>query len=202
MFSYLKGILAKKSPFLAVLDCSGVGYEINIPLSTFDKLPEIGKTVEIQIHFTMNESEGIRLFGFWTLEEKEMFRQLVSISKIGPKTAISVLSGISVPDLIRAVQTGDVKLISTVPGIGKKSAERLIIELKDKVGKIVFKDVPIADLEKMDIVREAESALVTLGYKLYEIRKVLIRLTKENDFDSSEELLKAAIKDLYKKRNK
>ncbi len=80
MFSYLKGILAKKSPFSAVVDCSGVGYEINIPLSTFDKLPEIGKTVEIQIHFTMNESEGIRLFGFWTLEEKEMFRQLVSIS--------------------------------------------------------------------------------------------------------------------------
>ena len=201
MFSYLKGILAKKSPFSAVVDCSGVGYEINIPLSTFDKLPEIGKTVEIQIHFTMNENEGIRLFGFWSLEEKEMFRQLLSISKIGPKTAISVLSGISVPNLIRAVQTGDVKLISTVPGIGKKSAERLIIELKDKVGKIAFEDVPIADLEKMDIVREAESALITLGYKLYEIRKVLTRLTKENDYDSSEELLKAAIKDLYKKRN-
>ncbi|NQV17097.1 MAG: Holliday junction branch migration protein RuvA [Armatimonadetes bacterium] len=202
MFSYLKGILAKKSPFSAVVDCNGVGYEINIPLSTFDKLPEIGKTVEIQIHFTMNESEGIRLFGFWSLEEKEMFRQLLSISKIGPKTAISVLSGISVPDLIRAVQTSDVKLISTVPGIGKKSAERLIIELKDKVGKIAFEDVPIADLEKMDIVREAESALITLGYKLYEIRKVLTKLTKENDFDSSEELLKATIKDLYKKRNK
>ncbi len=201
MFSYLKGILAKKSPFSAVVDCSGVGYEINIPLSTFDKLPEIGKTVEIQIHFTMNENEGIRLFGFWSLEEKEMFRQLLSISKIGPKTAISVLSGISVPNLIRAVQTGDVKLISTVPGIGKKSAERLIIELKDKVGKIAFEDVPIADLEKMDIVREAESALITLGYKLYEIRKVLTRLTKENDYDSSEELLKATIKDLYKKRN-
>ena len=201
MFSYLKGILAKKSPFSAVVDCSGVGYEINIPLRTFDKLPEIGKTVEIQIHFTMNENEGIRLFGFWSLEEKEMFRQLLSISKIGPKTAISVLSGISVPNLIRAVQTGDVKLISTVPGIGKKSAERLIIELKDKVGKIAFEDVPIADLEKMDIVREAESALITLGYKLYEIRKVLTRLTKENDYDSSEELLKATIKDLYKKRN-
>ena len=124
MFSYLKGILAKKSPFLAVVDCNGVGYEINIPISTFDKLPEIGKKVEIQIHFTMNESEGIRLFGFCSLEEKEMFRQLLSISKIGPKTAISVLSGISVPILIRAVQTGDVKLISTVPGIGKKSAEK------------------------------------------------------------------------------
>jgi len=201
MFSYLKGNLVKKSPFVAVVDCNGVGYEINIPISTFDKLPEIGKKVEIQIHFTMNESEGIRLFGFWSLEEKEMFRQLLSISKIGPKTAISVLSGISVPILIRAVQTGDVKLISTVPGIGKKSAERLIIELKDKVGKIAFEDIPIADLEKMDIVREAESALITLGYKLYEIRKILTKLTKENDFDSSEELLKAAIKDLYKKRN-
>lgn len=201
MFSYLKGNLTKKSPFLAVVDCNGVGYEINIPISTFDKLPEIGKKVEIQIHFSMNESEGIRLFGFWSSEEKEMFRQLLSISKIGPKTAISVLSGISVPNLIRAVQTADIKLISTVPGIGKKSAERLIIELKDKVGKIAFEDVPIADLEKMDIVREAESALITLGYKLYEIRKVLFRLTKENDFNSSEELLKAAIKDLYKKRN-
>jgi len=199
MFSYLKGILAKKNPVFAVIDCNGVGYEVNIPLSTFDKLPEIGKEVEIQIHFSMTENDGIRLFGFFSVEEKGLFRQLISISKIGPKTALSILSGLSVQDLIQAVQTENVSLISTIPGLGKKSSERLIIELKDKVGKIRIEDIISSETGKPDIIREAESALITLGYRPLEVKKTIARLLKNNDYQSSEEVIKATIKSLYQR---
>jgi Holliday junction DNA helicase RuvA len=127
---------------------------------------------------------------------------LINISKVGPKLALSVLSGLSVADLIHAVQIGDVSLISTVHGIGKKSAERLVIELKDKVGDIDVKSVdngyPGID---SDIINDAETALLTLGYKRYDIRKIISKLMKDTDFSTSEEITKAAIKALYKKRN-
>ncbi|MCK4655267.1 MAG: Holliday junction branch migration protein RuvA, partial [Candidatus Cloacimonetes bacterium] len=106
MFSYLKGILSKKDPVTIVIDCNGVGYEVNIPLSTFDKLPDVGNEVKILIHYSFNEVDGARLFGFLTSDEKELFRHLISISKIGPKLGLSILSGLSVEDLIRAVQRG------------------------------------------------------------------------------------------------
>ncbi len=200
MFAYLKGILTQKNPVYAVIDCLGVGYEVNIPLSTFEKLPEIGKEIEIQIHFSMTENDGIRLFGFFSVEEKKLFRQLISISKIGPKTALAILSGLSVQDLIQAVQTGNVSLISTVPGLGKKSAERLIIELKDKVGKIGSEEISLlSGIRKTDIIGEAESALITLGYRPPEVKKTIARLIKENKFQSTEEIIKATIKFLYQR---
>ena len=200
MFAYLKGTLTQKNPVYAVIDCLGVGYEVNIPLSTFEKLPEIGKEIEIQIHFSMTENDGIRLFGFFSVEEKKLFRQLISISKIGPKTALAILSGLSVQDLIQAVQTGNVSLISTVPGLGKKSAERLIIELKDKVGKIGSEEISLlSGIRKTDIIGEAESALITLGYRPPEVKKTIARLIKENKFQSTEEIIKATIKFLYQR---
>lgn len=202
MYSYLKGVLSEKSPTIIVVDCNGVGYELFIPLSTYDKLPETGKEVKVLIHYSFNESDGVRLFGFYTDEEKLLFRQLINISKVGPKLALSVLSGLSIADLIRAVQMGDVDLITTIHGIGKKSAERLIIELKDKVGDInsihLDGDYPGTDTE---LVKDAETALLTLGYKRYDARKIISKLMKENDFSTSEEITKAAIKALYKKRN-
>ena len=202
MYSYLKGVLSEKYPTIIVVDCNGVGYELFIPLSTYDKLPEIGKEVKILVHYSFNESDGVRLFGFYTDEEKSLFRQLINISKVGPKLALSVLSGLSVADLIRAVQIGDISLISTIHGIGKKSAERLVIELKDKVGNIITisseSDYPGTDSE---IIQDAETALLTLGYKRYDIRRIISKLMKENDFSTSEEITKAAIKALYKKRN-
>ena len=136
MFSYINGILTQKTPVSIVIECGGVGYEIFIPLSTFDNLPEISKQVKLQIHYSFNDIDGVRLFGFFSVEEKELFRYLISISKIGPKIALSILSGLSVEDLIHAIQTGNVDLISTIPGIGKKTAERLNIELKEKVSNI------------------------------------------------------------------
>ena len=123
MISYLKGLLSRKEPVIAIIDCQGVGYEVNIPLSTFDKLPEIGNEVKLLVHYSFNEVDGTRLFGFITSEEKELFRHLIAISKIGPKLALSILSGLSVEDLIHAIQMGDVSLLATIPGIGKKSAE-------------------------------------------------------------------------------
>lgn len=202
MYSYLKGVLSEKYPTIIVVDCNGVGYELFIPLSTYDKLPESGKEVKILVHYSFNESDGVRLFGFYSDEEKLLFRQLINISKVGPKLALSVLSGLSVADLIHAVQIGDVNLITTIHGIGKKSAERLIIELKDKVGDIttisLAGDYPGTDTE---LIQDAEIALLTLGYKRYDARKIISKLMKENDFSTSEEITKAAIKALYKKRN-
>ncbi len=202
MYSYLKGVLSEKELTAIVVDCNGVGYELFIPLSTYDKLPEIGKEVKILIHYSFNESDGVRLFGFYSTEEKSLFRQLINISKVGPKLALSVLSGLSIADLIRAVQTGDVNLITTIHGIGKKSAERLIIELKDKVGDITSislgRDYSGADTE---LIQDAETALLTLGYKRYDIRKIISKLMQEKDFLTSEEITKAAIQALYKKRN-
>ncbi len=202
MYSYLKGALSEKNPNTIVVDCNGVGYELFIPLSTYDKLPETGKEVKVLVHYSFNESDGVRLFGFYSDEEKLLFRQLINISKVGPKLALSVLSGLSIADLIFAVQVGDVDLITTIHGIGKKSAERLIIELKDKVGNITSipldGNYPGADSE---LIQDAETALLTLGYKRYDARKIISKLMKENDFSTSEEITKAAIKALYKKRN-
>jgi len=202
MYSYLKGELSEKYPTTIVVDCNGVGYDLFIPLSTYDKLPEIGKEVKILVHYSFNESDGVRLFGFYSDEEKSLYRQLINISKVGPKLALSVLSGLSVADLIRAVQMGDVDLITTIHGIGKKSAERLVIELKDKVGDIATKSVDY-DYQGIDsdMITDAETALLTLGYKRYDIRKIISKLMKETDFSTSEEITKAAIKALYKKRN-
>ena len=202
MFAYLNGILSAKTPVMAVIDCNGVGYEINIPLRTYDKLPDVGKNVKLMIHFTISDMEGIRLFGFYTLDEKQLFKQLITISKIGPKTALSILSTLSVNDLVNAVQSGDVGMITTIPGIGKKSAERLIIELQDKVKDfhIDIENVSEAIFTK-DIVQEAESALLTLGYHTTKVKKALNVVLKQTDFDSSEEIIKAVIKYLYQKRN-
>ncbi len=201
MIAFLNGIVSHKEPVVAIIDCNGVGYEVNIPLSTYDRLPELGNKVNLHIHYSFNEMDGVRLFGFYSREEKVLFRNLIAISKIGPKLALSILSGLPINDLIRAVQAGDVGLIATIPGIGKKSAERLIIELKDKVGNISSINILTSDIDgSSDIIMEAESALITLGYKQFEVRKQIARLVKENDYQTSEEIVKATIRSLYKKR--
>ena len=201
MIAFLNGILRKKEPVHTIIECGGVGYEVNIPLSTFDKLPEQGKPVQLHIHYSFNEMDGVRLFGFNSLEEKDLFRHLINISKIGPKLALAILSGLPLSELIRAIQMSDVSLISTIPGIGKKSAERLIIELKDKVGNIGSQAITLPfGKDESVMILEAESAMVTLGYKQIEVRKAILLLLKDNHFRSSEEIVKATIKALYKNR--
>lgn len=201
MFAFLRGIVAEKSPITVIIDCNGVGYDVQIPLSTYDAMPAAGQQATLYIHFSMSDNDGIRLFGFATTDERALFRQLISISKIGPKLALAILSALAVDDFIRAVQTQNAGLLTTIPGIGKKSAERLIIELKDKVGTIITNaTLHPGTHDNTTMMQEAESALITLGYRPADVAKSVASLMQKDQFESAEALVKAVIKTLYGKR--
>ena len=198
MYAYLDGKLAAKQPTIVVIDCNGVGYELNIPLSTYDQLPAKGELVHLLVHYHFNETDGAKLFGFSTHREKSLFKTLLGVSKVGPRTAIAVLSTLSVEEFERAVLESNLNLIATVPGIGKKSSERLVLELKDKIGD---DDSNVSDriYGRSSVTEDALSALITLGYSQKEVRKSLSHLSKKNNYKSAEELIKATIKELHKK---
>ncbi|HOD55465.1 MAG TPA: Holliday junction branch migration protein RuvA [Candidatus Cloacimonadota bacterium] len=202
MFAYLRGKLAEKSPSSVIIDCNGVGYELRIPLSTFENLPSENEEVKLFTYVYFNSEDGTRLFGFMSSHEKELFRMLINLNRIGPRIALSVLSTLSVIDFISCIQTNNFKLLATAPGLGVKSAQKMIIELKDKVGEIDTAGISSAQLEEMneDRFKEAESALLTLGFKVYEITRAL-RDLKFNKTASTQEIIKQSIKYLYQKRN-
>ena len=160
MIGSLKGVLAAKTPPQVLLDVHGVGYEIDVPMSTFYNLPAIGETVLLLTHFVVREDAQV-LFGFLSAEERATFRELVKISGVGPRTALSILSGLSVAELSNAVTRQDAARLVKVPGIGKKTAERLLLELKGKLGPDLgaAAAVPLAD-NQADIAQ----ALLALGY--------------------------------------
>jgi Holliday junction DNA helicase RuvA len=203
MFAFLEGILAKKTPVSVVLNCNGVGYEVFVPLSTYDQLPPNNEKVFLFIHYSFNETDGPRLFGFRTQEEKDLFRLLISVSKIGPKLGLAALSGLAVADFVKAITTNNVSLLSTISGIGKKTAERLVIELKDKVAELGGEAIS-EEVKGMgtDILQEAETGLMTLGYKQYQVKKAIAKVAKTKNYSSSEKLIKDTIKTLYKKRKR
>jgi Holliday junction DNA helicase RuvA len=132
MIGQLRGTLLEKHPNEAIVDVQGVGYQVTIPVSTFSALPDAGAEVKLQIHTHVRE-DAIALFGFLTKNEKSLFEKLISVSGIGPKLGITVLSGLAVADLIAALRAGNVQQLTRVPGIGKKTAERLVVELRDKL---------------------------------------------------------------------
>lgn len=160
MIGRLTGLLAAKTPPQVLLDVSGVGYEVDVPMSTFFNLPGLGERVQLLTHFVVREDAQV-LFGFLTAAERDAFRQLVRISGVGPRTALAVLSGLSVADLAQAVSAQDSARLVKVPGIGKKTAERLLLELKGKLGPDLTLPAAAADSGAgADIVQ----ALVALGY--------------------------------------
>lgn len=132
MIAFLRGVLLEKHPNQAIVDAGGVGYDLTIPVSTFSALPEAGHEVRLRVHTHVRE-DAIALFGFHTSDEKGLFEKLISVSGIGPKLAVTVLSGLSAGDLVNAIRGGDVQTLVRVPGIGKKTAERIVLELKDKL---------------------------------------------------------------------
>lgn len=132
MIAFLRGTLLEKHPNQAIVDCHGVGYDVTIPVSTFSALPDAGREVSLRIHTHVRE-DAISLFGFHSTTEKLMFEKLTSVSGIGPKLAITVLSGLPAGDLVAAIRGGAVEVLVKVPGIGKKTAERIVLELKDKL---------------------------------------------------------------------
>jgi len=198
MIAMLTGRIAHKSPDHIVLDVQGVGYRVLIPFSTYYELPEEG-TVTLHIHTSVRE-DAIQLYGFRTMLEKDFFQLLISVSGIGPKLAKDVLSNIQPPDLARSLVQGDVGKLQSIPGIGRKTAERLILELKEKVAKLEMVPVPAAGIPESgggDILDDVASALVNLGYKEAQVRKALSGLDASGKA-SVEELLKQALKVLMK----
>ena len=164
MISYLKGILTKKSPTEIIVDVGGVGYSVNISLSTYEQLSEINSEVYVLTHHHIREDAQV-LYGFSGENERDIFRMLIGVSGIGPKMAQTILSGIRPDELIRTISAGAISLLTAVPGVGKKTAERLLLELKDKVGKIEGSD-KIIDLPNTSssIRAEALTALISLGF--------------------------------------
>jgi Holliday junction DNA helicase RuvA len=159
MIGRLVGVIAEKSPPLVLLDVGGVGYEVDVPMSTFYNLPGLGERVTLLTHFVVREDAQV-LFGFATADERSTFRLLVKISGVGPRTALSILSGLSVAELSQAVTRQDSGRLVKVPGIGKKTAERLLLELKGKLGPDLSAPAAPVDDNQADIVQ----ALVALGY--------------------------------------
>jgi Holliday junction DNA helicase RuvA len=161
MIGKLTGTLLEKNPPQILIDCHGVGYEVDVPMSTFYNLPAFGEKVSLLTHFVVREDAQI-LYGFGNAAEREAFRQLIKISGVGPRTALSVLSGMSVADLAQAVSAQDSGRIIKVPGIGKKTAERLLLELKGKLGADLA--LPGAGPVQSDVQGDIQQALMALGY--------------------------------------
>ncbi len=160
MIGKLSGVLSEKSPPQILIDCQGVGYEVDVPMSTFFNLPAVGERVTLLTHHVVREDAQI-LFGFGSAAERDAFRQLIRISGVGPRTALGVLSGLSVADLAAAVTSQDASRLVKVPGIGKKTAERLLLELKGKMGP----DLGAAGLGVADAAHgDVTQALLALGY--------------------------------------
>lgn len=193
MITFLDGILEEKQPARVVMNVGGVGYEVAVPLSSFDKLPPAGETVRLLIYHHITDSSQA-LFGFASDEERRMFAMLLGISGIGPKIAVSALSGLSVRELKSALVESDVKRISSISGIGKKTAERVIVELRDKftAGETLEAQAG-ADAEPGDHrLRDAALALVSLGYKQDDARKMIKKVGVDADI-SVEGLIRKAL---------
>lgn len=169
MFAYVKGILIQTSPMYAVVEAHGVGYKIFIPASVFAKLPEMNQEILLHTSFVVRESSQT-LYGFLASEERDLFEELTSVSGIGPKVALSLIGHLPISDFHRAIETQDITAINKVPGIGKKTAQRLIIEMKDKLAKtgnfhtLAEFAISVNDKQNVQKIRDAMNALINLGY--------------------------------------
>lgn len=165
MIGLLRGQLIEKHPNLAIVDVQGVGYEVVIPVSTFTRLPDIGAAVTLRVHTHVRE-DAIALFGFLTLEEKTIFERLIAVNGVGPKLAVTILSGLPAAELIAAIRSSDVARLTRVPGIGKKTAERLVVELRDKLEAVATETAApaaAAVASWSQVEEDVLSALVNLG---------------------------------------
>lgn len=202
MIGRLQGTVVEKQPPVVLVDVQGVGYEVEAPMSVFYKLPSVGESVTLRIHHVVRE-DAHNLYGFLAEREREVFRSLIRVSGIGPKLALTLLSGMRADEFVRCVELGDTATLSRLPGVGKKTAERLIMELQDRAGELATGPTPpatssaaagdsAATAPAEDAVGEAINALVALGYKQTEASRLIEGL--DTDEATSETLIRQALR--------
>ncbi|MBK7933926.1 MAG: Holliday junction branch migration protein RuvA [Acidobacteria bacterium] len=203
MIAYLSGKLLEKQANTLIVDVGGVGYEVSIPLSTFYEIGDIGSDVQLRIYTHVRE-DAIQLFGFKTNRERELYLRLISVQGIGAKSGIAMLSGMSADELILALRTEDLAKLSTIPGVGRKTAERMVIELRDKVGQTSVEGTSALDAATTgatpmdDVFEDALSALVNLGYQRNAAEKALQVAAKEVTDATVQKLLRRSLQVLAK----
>ena len=195
MIGSLIGLIKEKTPSAILLEVNGIGYEISIPLSTSFQLPKVGESAFLLTHLVVREDQH-SLYGFATEEERKLFRALIKISGVGAKLAITILSGTNVTGFIQSVVNEDIDALVHLPGIGKKSAERLVVEMKDKISEISDEQHNLQDSGVNSAVAEAINALVNLGYKTKDAKNILDKIDSEEL--SVEDLIRQALKSLNK----
>jgi holliday junction DNA helicase RuvA len=197
VIAHLRGTILEKHPNRLIVDVAGVGYDVFVPLSTFYGLGESGSQIALRIHTHVRE-DALLLYGFATLLEQDLFERLIGVSGIGPKLALAVLSGIEPPELVRAIERGDVARLTAIPGVGKKTSERIVLELKDRLPSVRIAAVgasggaPEAGLLRDDLL----SALMNLGYHRPLVEKALDAAIKSTPDGSFERTLKQALREL------
>jgi len=196
MIGYLTGKIISKKPTQILLDVGGVGYLVNISISTFDKLPDNSETASLHTYLNVRE-DVLDLYGFFTKAEKDMFELLISISGVGPKLAQSILSGIELEDLSEALKTGNLARIVAIPGIGRKTGERMIIELRDKIDSLAMNITSVDDV-KYSLQTDAITALTSLGYNRKVAERTIRTIQESNSSMEIEELIKSALSILNK----
>ncbi|MFH1684138.1 MAG: Holliday junction branch migration protein RuvA [Candidatus Margulisiibacteriota bacterium] len=198
MISHLKGILEHIDKAHLVVDVGNIGYQVKVSSGTLGRLPKVGEKVHLYTYQVVREDD-ISLYGFLTREERSLFALLLSVSGIGPKASLSIISGFPIGKIVTAITQGDVDLISTVPGIGKKTAQKLVIELKEKVAKayaIKPADMTIGIKGDQPVISDAISALISLGYSPREARDTILRSGADLSSQSVEDVIKQALKSL------
>lgn len=205
MIGRLRGVLLEKQPPHLLVDVHGVGYDLLAPMTTFYSLPAIGEEVVLHTHFSVSENAQ-QLFAFINKEDRALFRQLIKVSNVGPKMALGILSGMDSSEFVRCVMNNNLNALVQVPGVGKKTAERLIVEMRDRLRDwSAAADGPIPAPVKAvvtsenQIVADAESALIALGYKPVEAAKAINGVLSEQTVERSEDLIRLALRSMMPK---
>ena len=203
MIAFLSGKLIEKEANSVIVDVGGVGYDVSIPLSTFYELGEVGSDVQLRIYTNVRE-DAIQLFGFNTARERDIYLKLISVQGIGAKSGIAMLSGMNADEIVAAIRTENLAKLTAIPGVGKKTAERLVIELRDKIGELAS-GVPAGTLTASaagiggdDVYEDALSALVNLGYQKNSAEKALQQARQDGVEQSVQKMLRAALQRLAK----
>lgn len=199
MIGRITGVLLEKQAPELLVDVNGVGYEIQAPMTTIYQLPEVGQVVVLHTHFVVREDAQL-LYGFAELQERRLFRALIKVNGVGPKLALTILSGIETDEFVRCVRDGDTLSLVRLPGVGKKTAERLLVEMKDRlkdwqIDSITDESRSSGIASSSSIIAEAESALIALGYKPQEAAKA-IAAANNDSMTSSEQLIRASLKNM------